>query len=645
MPVYQYAGFHRQPIPPAPAPAPAPLLPMPRNRFFPMQGTNFRQHSLFCLTTLPSLLQPKFHSANHIFDEFGKKQSMDKLLNGPDRDIWWKAIGNEFGRLAQGIGTRVISTDTIEFIQKNEVPLGRKVTYGNFVCDHRPLKTEPYRVRLTVGGDRLEYDSDAGSPAASLVETKLTINSTISDAHRGARFMSADLKDFFLATTMKDPEYMRIHYRYFPQDVREQYDLASKVTADGYIYVKIKKGMYGLKQAAVLAYDQLKEHLAPHGYYPCPQATGIWRHKTRPTRFCLCVDDFGIKYFSKADADHLLNALQSKYKISTDWSGKHYCGLTLDWDYANGIVDISMPGYIAKALERLQHIAPKVPQHAPHRWTEPSYGSKVQLAPVDNTPLLDAEGKKYVQSVTGTLAYYSRGVDPTMQPAINEIAAKQANPTEATMAACKMLLDYAHTYPNSKIRFVTSKMILTADTDAAYLVQPKARSRFAGYFYLTDDSSSLFNGAILVVCRTLRGVMRSAAEAECAGVFHNSQEAIILRNILEALGHPQSPTRIKTDNSTANSFVQNNIRQRRSKTWDMRWNWLRDDQTKKQINIFWDKGANNDADYFTKHHPPNHHRISRPRYILQGNNVSSSPNLGSLRFRLACARVCSGLDR
>ena len=180
-------------------------------------------------------------SANHIFDEFGKKQSMDKLLNGSDKDIWWKAIGNEFGRLAKGIGNRVISTDTIDFICKNDVPQGRKVTYGNFICDYKPLKSEPYRVRLTVGGDRLEYESDAGSPAASLVETKLTLNSTISDAHRGARFMSADLKDFFLATTMKEPEYMRIHYKYFPQEIKDQYNLANKVTEDGYIYVKIKK--------------------------------------------------------------------------------------------------------------------------------------------------------------------------------------------------------------------------------------------------------------------------------------------------------------------------------------------------------------------------------------------------------------------
>ena len=414
-----------------------------------------------------------------------------------------------------------------------------------------------------------------------------------------------------------------------------------------YIHVKIKKGMYGLKQAAVLAYDQLVAHLKPFGYYPCPQTTGIWRHETRPTRFCLCVDDFGIKYFSQADADHLLSALKSKYKITTDWTGKNYCGLTLDWNYAEGWVDISMPGYVERALARLQHPAPKQPQHAPHRWTAPSYGSKVQLAPVDTTPLLDAKGKKYVQSVTGTFSYYSRGVDPCMQPAINEIAAKQANPTEATLDACKMLLDFAHTYPNAKIRFVASDMRLTADTDAAYLVQPNARSRYAGYFYLTNNSTSnpLSNGAILVVCRTLRGVMRSAAEAECAGVFHNSQDAVILRTILEALGHPQPPTRIKTDNSTAIGFVKANIRQRRSKTWDMRWNWLRDDITKEQIAVFWDKGDNNDADYFTKHHPPNHHRISRPKYILHGHNISSLLNSSSLRFRLACARVCSGSGR
>ena len=85
----------------------------------------------------------------------------------------------------------------MEFIKKEEVPDNKKVTYASFVLDYRPLKAEPWRVRLVVGGDKLPYDDDPGSPAASLIETKLLINSVISDAKRGAKFMSLDLKDYF----------------------------------------------------------------------------------------------------------------------------------------------------------------------------------------------------------------------------------------------------------------------------------------------------------------------------------------------------------------------------------------------------------------------------------------------------------------
>jgi hypothetical protein len=70
--------------------------------------------------------------------------------------------------------------------------------------------------------------------------------------------------------------------------------------------------------------------------------------------------------------------------------------------------------------------------------------------------------------------------------------------------------------------------------------------------------------------------MSSAAEAETGGIYSNAQEAIACRISLLALGHPQLPTPLKTDNSIANSFVHANIKQRHSKTWGMRWNWLRE---------------------------------------------------------------------
>ena len=219
--------------------------------------------------------------------------------------------------------------------------------------------------------------------------------------------------------------------------------------------------MYGLKQAALLAYQHLVNQLAPHGYHPCPYTTGLWEHDTRPTNFCLCINDFGVKYVSTADADHLLNSLRQHYKISVDWAGTDYCGLSIKWNYAKKYVDISMPGYIASTLERLQHPKPARPQHAPHQWTQPAYGQKLQLAPIDGTPKLEKTGIHFVQSsCVGSLLYYARAVDATMLPAINEISGSQASPTKKTKKACTMLLDYAATYPLAIIRYYASDMAL-----------------------------------------------------------------------------------------------------------------------------------------------------------------------------------------
>ena len=98
-------------------------------------------------------------------------------------------------------------------------------------------------------------------PAASLLETKIVINSVISDAHKGARFMTADLKDYFLQSTLLEPEYLRIRGKYFLKDIREKYAIGSLVVLDRYVYCKIVNGMYGLKQAVKLARDQLIENL------------------------------------------------------------------------------------------------------------------------------------------------------------------------------------------------------------------------------------------------------------------------------------------------------------------------------------------------------------------------------------------------
>ena len=238
-------------------------------------------------------------------------------------------------------------------------------------------------------------------------------------------------------------------------------------------------------------------------------------------------------------------------------------------------------------------------------------------------PVLDKKEQRRLQSIVGTFLYYGRAVDPTVLTALNDIATMQAKPTLSTLQQSNMLLDYLATYPDAKIRFYAGNMQLHLESDAAYLVLPGAKSRVAGYFYLHAPPHANkcypkgYNGPLHIECSTLKNVVSSAAEAECGGIFHNCSTAIGIRNTLTGMGHPQNKTEVITDNSTANSFVHSEMRVKRSKSWDMKYNWLRDRTAQKQFHIKWDKGIRNMADYFTKHHPPSHHKAKRYDYILR----------------------------
>ena len=330
----------------------------------------------------------------------------------------------------------------------------------------------------------MPYESDSGSPAANLLDTKILFNSVISEAKDGARFASCDLKYFFLASPMSSPEYMKIPYKYFPQDIRIQYNLDDIVHTDNYIYCKINKGMYGLKQAAILAYNKLSNHLKTAGYKPITGSNGMWKHTTNSITFCLCVDDFGVKYHTKDDMHNFLNMLGKHYDYTVDWTGRNFCGMTMDWHYHEGYVDVSMPNYVSEALKKLQHVPQTYPQYSPHKYIAIQYGksnTQQYATSEDTSSLLSPQETKYIQSGVGALLYYARAIDGSILPALNSIGTQQAQPTQQTKQNLQQVLDYVATYPDVILRFYASDMILKVDSDAAYLVLPKARSRIVGY--------------------------------------------------------------------------------------------------------------------------------------------------------------------
>jgi hypothetical protein len=556
----------------------------------------------------------------------GKQGSLKKLLRGEEAATWTKGLANEWGRLLpHGIGAkrpeseRIKGTGTLFFITKSQVPKDRKVTYANYVCSIRKQKAETHRVRMTAGGDKLEYPGDPSSPTVSMLNAKIHINSTISDAHKGARHLGLDISNYYLGTPMDYYQYMRVQPWCIPQEVWDDPNYDIHVEDDGFVYLEIRKGMYGLKEAGILAFNQLVKKLAPHGYAPMPFTPGLWRHKTKRTTFVLCVDDFGVKYFTKDDALHLINALEASYSLTIDWDGKLYCGLNLDWHYDEGYVDVSMDGYVWRALIKFGHPAPWRAQHAPHKWTAPVYGSRKPQNPTEycSATKLDKAGTIRVQSVNGTFMYYGRGVDPCILVALNDISTEQAAPTTETLEKTEMLMDYLHTYPNAVIRFHASDMLLKSTTDAAYLVLPKARSRAAVHYHLGWEANENVNGPVDVFCSTIKNVVSSAAEAETAGIYLGAKNACPMITALEEMGHPQPKTGspIETDNSTAHGILNSKMRRKLSKSFDMRYWWVKDRIAQGQFNLIWAPGKLNRADYFTKHHPPWHHRKQRYNYL------------------------------
>jgi hypothetical protein len=113
-------------------------------------------------------------------------------------------------------------------------------------------------VRLTVGGDRLDYSGEVATSTANITTFKILINSTLSTEH--AEMMIMDIKNYYLGTPLPRYEYLRFPLAIIPDEVIGKYNLKS-IAVYGWVYLEIRKGMYGLKQAGPLANQQLQKRL------------------------------------------------------------------------------------------------------------------------------------------------------------------------------------------------------------------------------------------------------------------------------------------------------------------------------------------------------------------------------------------------
>ena len=576
----------------------------PFHQAFPVQSASQVGHPpvipIVCAVT-QSLKTPSDTPANSVLP------SLTVLRRGPDGHLWDKAHNTAIRKLIE-------ETKTMKFIPWNHT---KKPKYYKPVCK---IKVDdagnPYQhVRGTVADTHSTYDGPTSAQTASMATVKILLNSVVSTP--GAKFCTADIKDYYLASPMDKPEFMIIALSQLSQEIIDQYDL-NAIAFKNQVMVQIDKGMYGLAQAGRLAQDKLLPHLLKHGYILDPSTPMLFKHRTRPIAFTLVVDDFGIKYLSTDDTDHLFATLRKLYTITTDMSGGAYLGLTIAHNTKDHTIDISIPHYVNDAIQRF---APELlgskGKQAPMRYHPFVYGPhSAESLEEDSSPSLDSTRTTRLQAIIGTFLYYARALDITCAYPMAKMSSLPH--TEHTEELAYHFLEYIVAHPDAHVTFHRSNMQLEDHSDASFNCETKGRSRGTGYFYLghyDPSKSQPPNGFIDYICVIISVIVASAMEAELAAVFLNAQHALTLVPALEFLGHRQDPTLIVSDNLVGVNILNGDTMPKRSRSMDIRFFWIKDRISQKQFKLSWAPGPTNLADYISKIHTAKHYREQRSKFV------------------------------
>jgi hypothetical protein len=329
-----------------------------------------------------------------------------------------------------------------------------------------------FRTRLTIGGDRIEYPYDTTAVTAEMDALKILLNCMISE---DAKLSTIDLTDFYLGTDLPHLEYIRIPCRLIPLEVSKFYGL-HEFNRNEAIYFSVHKTHYGLPQAGALSQQRLFDHLKRHGYVQIPSTPSVFRNASGFIRFTLVVDDFAVVWHDQKDMDHFTQTLTMLYQVKVNWCGTKYLGMTIDIDRVKRHVTLTMPGYIDKLLQRVRPDGVKAAS-TPAIYTPPNYANPgAQRANIDESPPATEAQKKLLQSVVGTLLYYSRAVDPSICTAVHELGSIQSKPSENDMLKMERLLQYVSKHRNNGIHVRCFLSMPTTGTIRIWLFQLPWRS-------------------------------------------------------------------------------------------------------------------------------------------------------------------------
>ena len=350
----------------------------------------------------------------------------------------------------------------------------------------------------------------------------------------------------------------------------------------------------------------------------------------------LVVDDFGVKYMTKTDANHLMTTLwEVGYKVSEDWEGTQYCGLTIAWNYDQQTFMLSMPGYIECALQCFQHTVPMHAKHSPHAWNQPQYGTKVQYATEPRYYSIpwccqQTACSRSARNVTFLCMHHWHHHAQSHwlfgNATIETHWSHHARHRQIVKLCC--LTSWCQTSLQSQWHGSVDRFWCKLPFQGKFALYMHGISLFVWQTMQTHPNchnhmmQSLCTMPLYMLCATSwRKLSLLHLKPSSLDCFTMARRRVPFEFVSEELGHKQPPTPMKTDNTTAEGLANDTVKQKWSKAIDMHFYWIRDRVQQGQYHIYWCKAEFNCADYFTKHHSSKHHQQMRKEYLHQANTA------------------------
>jgi transposase InsO family protein len=464
--------------------------------------------------------------------------------------------------------------EELESLRKRKVfelvdpPKGRKVIKNRWVFD---LKSDGRKkARLVAKGfsqvEGIDYD-EIFSPVVRYETVRMMIAlSALKDWH----ISGLDVKTAFLYGELEEELYM------------EQPE-GFKIPGQQNKVMRLKRAIYGLKQAALAWWRALDKSMATLGCTRLLSDSGLFVNKEKNIVCVVYVDDVLFLGSNQTAINSLKQRFMNLWECRDLGNTQEFLRMRII--KSKGRILVDQVDYLQKVLQRfnLQN-AKSVPTPLPEGYL-----------PLPNKGTSDPDIRVSFQQVIGSLLYIMLGTRPDIAFAVTKLSQFAANPTEdhlnRALYICRYLLGtskYALVYDGK------SNGGLVAYADSDWASDPNTRKSTTGYLV------KLANGVFSWNSRAQKSIALSSTEAEYMSLSDTSRQLVWIRTLFQELGINLGPIPLCGDNQGSIFLASNPVQEKRIKHIDLRYHYIREIIRQKQIELLFIEGAENPADLFTK---------------------------------------------